>query len=208
MVKGISASAISDWTMMRLSYTYDIDTDAKRRILDGILFNSGVENDDGILFVDTDIDTLYQNVLRFAGCVQKVCNMRYWSREFVRSAFYEDLGNYTATQLKMFNPLPDQSPLPDCDLITVDWTLECNDRNLYVFGVRGNDKAKNVAIALLELQKAQLPFISIVVHEDIEELGRMERLHLTRNSDTQYPRLSDFKQRAASDIGRFTGAGA
>ncbi len=191
-------------TLMRLSYTYDIDTDPKRRIFEGILFNNGVKNDDGILYIDTAIDTLYQNVLRFAGCVQKVCNMRYWSREIVRSAFYEDLNNYTTTELKMFNPQPDVSPLPKYGLITVDWTLKRNDRDMYLFGVRGNEKAKNVAIALLEFRKAQLQFISMIVHEDMEGLGRKERSHLTRNADTQYPTLSDFKQRAAEDIGRLT----
>ena len=192
-------------TLMRLSYTYDIDSDAKRRIFDGILHNNNVGNDNGILYIDTTIEMLYQDILRFAGCVQKVCNMRYWSRETVRNAFYQDLENYTTTELREFNPIPDMSPIPEYELITVDWTLEYNERSLYVFGVRGNDKAKNVAIALLEFQKARLPFISIVVHEDMEDLGRRERLHLTRNADTQYPALNDYKQRAAADISRLAG---
>ena len=195
-------------TLMRLSYTYDIDTDAKRRIFDGILSNNDVENDNGNLYIDTTLGMLHQDVLRFAGCVQKVCNMRYWSREIVRSAFYQDLENYTVTQLSAFDPQPDLSPIPDYDLITVDWTLKYNDRNMYLFGVRGNDKAKNAAIALLEIQKARLPFISIVVHEDMEELGRRERMHLTRNADTQYPRLLDYTQRASDDIPRIAGVPA
>ena len=87
----------------------------------------------------------------------------------------------------------------------VDWSLRHNERDFYVFGIRGNDKAKNVAISLLEFQKARLPFISLVVHEDIEELGRRERLYITRNADTQYPVLRDFQEKAADDIHRFAG---
>ena len=40
-------------TLMRLSYTYDINTDTKRRIFESILINNGVENDNGNLYLDT-----------------------------------------------------------------------------------------------------------------------------------------------------------
>ncbi len=191
-------------TLMRLSYTYDINTDVKQGIFDSILTNSRVHNSDGNLHLDASLDMLYEGILQFAGCVQKVCNMRYWNREIVRSAFYEDLRSYITTELTCFEPTADQSPLPDYP-ISVDWSLMRNNRNFYVFGVRGNDKAKNVAIALLEFQKAELPFISLVVHEDIEALGRKESLYLTKNADTQYPVLNDFQEKAVMDIERFAG---
>ena len=51
-----------------------------------------------------------------------------------------------------------------------------------------------------------MPFISLVVHEDIEDLGRKESVYLTRNADTQYPVLNDFKDRATLTIfSRFAG---
>lgn len=189
-------------TLMRLSYTYDVNTDSKQRILDGILANNGVQNDNGNLYLDTTPEMLYQGVLQFAGCAQKVCNMRYWSREIVRSTFYEDLQLHVITEMQQFSPVPDVSPIPEYPT-TIDWLLSCNNRNFFVFGVRGNDKAKVVAISLLEFQKVRLPFISVIIHEDIEDLGNKERLYLTRNADTQYPVLSDFKDRGKADIERF-----
>ena len=191
-------------TLMRLSYTYDIATDARRRIFDSILINNGVGNDDGNLYLDAAVNRLNEGILQFAGCAQKVCNMRYWSRETVRSEFYENLGKYVTGELGEFDPVPDLSPLVDYP-ISVDWSLAHRNRQFYLFGVRGNEKAKNVAIALLEFEKAQLPFISLVVHEDIEELGRKERTYLTRNADTQYPQLDDFRERSVSDIYRLAG---
>ena len=188
-------------TLMRLSYTLNM-TDARMRILESILINNRVENSNGNLYLDAPISLLYQSILQFAGCVQKVCNTRYWSREAVRSAFYDDLRDYVTTGLSDFYPSPNLSPLNNYP-ISVDWSLTHNGRNLYVFGVGGNDKAKVVAIALLEFQKARLPFVSLVVHEDMEELGRKERLYLTTNADTQYPVLDDFKERAVDDIHRF-----
>ncbi len=191
-------------TLMRLSYTYDISTDTRQRIFDSILINNGVGNDDGNLFLDAAVNRLNEGILQFAGCAQKVCNMRYWSRETVRSEFYENLGQYITGELTEFSPMADISPIIDYP-ISVDWSLTHQDRNFYVFGVRGNEKAKNVAIALLEFEKEQLPFISLVVHEDIEDLGRRERTYLTRNADTQYPQLDDFRERSISDIYRLAG---
>lgn len=191
-------------TMMRLSYTYDLNSNARQRIFDSILVNNGVLCSDGHLYLDAPIATLQECILQFAGCEQKVCNMRYWSREIVRSAFYDDLAEYITTEMALFSPAPEQSPLTEYPL-SVDWSLTLNNRQFYVFGVRGNDKAKNVAIALLEFQKAQLPFISLVVHEDMEELGRKESIYLTRNSDTQYPVLRDFQEQGVKDINRFAG---
>ena len=192
-------------TLMRLSYTYEISTDTRQRIFDSILINNGVANDDGNLYVDVAIGRLNEGILQFAGCAQKVCNMRYWSRETVRSEFYDNLGQYITGELTEFVPVADVSPIIDYP-IRVDWSLTHQDRNFYVFGVRGNEKAKNVAIALLEFEKVQLPFISLVVHEDIEDLGRRERTYLTRNADTQYPQLDDFRERSVSDIRRLAGA--
>ena len=190
-------------TLMRLSYTYDINTPAKQRIYDSILINNGVSSDEGSLYLETPLGKLYEGILQFAGCVQKICNMRYWSREIIRSAFYDDLGEYITSNLAEYSPVPDLTPIPDYP-ISVDWSLEHNERNLYVFGVNGNDKAKNVAISLLEFQQAKVPFISLVVHENMEELGRREARYLTKNADIQYPVLNDFVEKAPTDIARIT----
>ena len=192
-------------TLMRLSYSFDVSTPTRQRIFESIIINNGVSNDDGNLYLDTPLDKLYESLLQFAGCAQKVCNMRYWSRETVRSAFYDDLGSYVNEGLVEFNPVKNLFPMDDYP-ISVDWSLTHNRRDFYLFGVLGNEKAKNVAIALLEFQKARLPFFSLVVHESMGELGSREQLYLTKNADTQYPLLADFQERAAEDIYRFAGS--
>ena len=191
--------------LMRLSYTFEVNSPTREKILDSILYNNDVTNHGGNLYIETSVDNLYEGILQFAGCVQKVCNMRYWSRESVRSLFYEDLNEYVETRLTDFSPKPDLLPLDDNPLLSVDWSLTCNNRDLFLFGVRGGDKAKNVAISLLEFQKAKLPFISLVVHEDMQDLGRRELSHLTRNADKQYPELGDFREDATRDIPRLAG---
>ena len=191
-------------TLMRLSYTYDLTSPTRQQIFDSILINNGVDNEGGNLYLDAPMDKLSESILQFAGCAQKVCNMRYWSREIIRSAFYEDLADYVTAELTAFSPKADESPLDDYP-ISVDWFLTYKKWSFYVFGVRGNDKAKNVAIALLEFQKANLLFISLVVHEDMEALGKKERLYLTQNADKQYPLLANFQEKSVQDIPRLAG---
>ena len=202
--KGEGWARICDFgmTLMRLSYTYDINTPAKQRIFDSILINNGVQNDSGDLYLDARLDALYEGVLQFAGCVQKVCNMRFWGRETIRNAFYDDLKAYVITDLNRFAPTADVAPIADYPAAIVDWALHHNDRAFYVFGVLGNDKANRTAVALLEFQKAKLPFASLVVHEDMDSLGKNEILRLTNNADLQYPTLGGFKERASEDIVR------
>ena len=193
-------------TLMRLSYTFDIGSQARQDIFESILINNRVRNDAGNLYLDVPICELYQRILQFTGCIQKVCNMRYWGREAARSSFYSDLKNYVTTDLTQFSPEANLAPLSDYPVISVDWSLTYNSRNLYFYGVGGDDKAKTVAIYLLEFKKAQLPFISFVVHEDMEELGRREKAYLTRNADKQYPDLDSFKGDAVDDIFRLAGS--
>ena len=68
-------------TLMRLSYTFDVSTPSRERILESVLINNGVKRGDDGLYLDAPIGIVYQSVLQFAGCVQKVCNMRYWNDE-------------------------------------------------------------------------------------------------------------------------------
>ncbi len=188
--------------LMRLSYSFDVSTSTRERILESLLINNGVKRGDEGLYLDAPIGVVYQSVLQFAGCVQKVCNMRYWNRETIRSAFYDDLNEYVATEMKRFSPVQNHTPMEGYDILSVDWFLTHNERNIYVFGVRGDNKAKNVAISLLEFQKAELPFISIVAHEDIEALGSREKLYLLNNADIQYSQLDEFKKKSALAIQR------
>lgn len=187
--------------LMRLSYTFELNSDTRLEILNSILTNSGINEDNGNLYLDVEIGHLFEGVMQFAGCVQKVCNMRYWSRETIRSAFYDDLGNHIVSSMQDYSPRPKLSPLSS-EAFAVDWTLSYGNRPFFLFGVRGNDKAKLVAISLLEFKLARLQYVSIIVHENMSDLGSREQTFLTRNADKQYPVLDDFRESGVQDINR------
>ena len=209
--KGENYIRICDFGMalMRLSYSYEINTDSKKRVFKSILYNNGIKEDNGNLYLDSPCDKFYENVLQFAGCVQKICSMDYWSRETIQSTFYEDLNSFILKELEEFNPQSNITPLSqnmdiqaETSVYKVDWSLSWSNRRFYLFGVTGSSKAKESTIALLEFKQAKLPFISLIVHENMESLGDRDRTHLTRNADKQYPSLADFNDTGSSDIKR------
>ena len=189
-------------TLMRLSYAYEINTETRERIFESILAHNGVHNDGGNLYLDTSADMLCRSILQFTGCAQKICNMRYWHRENVHSEFMEHLNEYVTAELGKYDPQKDVSPLQDYKILTVDWRLISPKRDFYLFGVGGDSKAKTAAIALLEFQKANLQFLSLVVHESMEDLSRKTLAYLTKNADKQFPTLDDFREGAKDTIER------
>ena len=74
----LGAIRVCDFGMalMRLSYTDELSFDSRKRFLNSILVNDGVQNDDGNLFIDTPLTGLHESILRFTSCVQKVCRFR------------------------------------------------------------------------------------------------------------------------------------
>ena len=72
-------------TLMRLSCTFDIQSSARKKIFNSILINNGVSEDNGNLYLDAPVKILQESIFQFAGCVQKICSMRYWSREAAHS---------------------------------------------------------------------------------------------------------------------------
>ena len=210
--KGANYVRICDFGMsiQRLSYSYEINTASKEKIFKSILLNNGIQEDNGNLYLDTPIDKIYESVFQFAGCSQKVCSMDYWGREIAQSTFYKDLKDFVLNKLTKFNPEPDTTPLlqtinktsSDDKVFKADWSLKCNKRQFYLFGVSGSNKAKDTAIALLEFKKANLSFISLVVHNDMQILNNKDTVYLTKTADKQYPQFSDFNEGGKQDIQR------
>lgn len=188
--------------LMRLSYTYELNTPTKNHIFESILINNQVKNDRGNLYLDTPIEQFYESILQFAGCIQKVCNMRYWERETIHSSFYDDIKTYITNSLTPFHPQANLAPLPAYPEIKVDWSLNHDHHPMFLFGVNSNNKANRTVVSLLELKKAHPPFTSFIIHNNSKDLGRTEKAFLNRNADWKYDNIDAFKLRFKNDIYR------
>ena len=118
---------------MRLSYSYDINT--CQISIDGPLGSqeAAISSDEG-LAVSCRLPRQNRTREHFTfGAASKRLQLRYWNRELIRRcAFYDDLGEYITSNLAEYSPVPDLTPIPDYP-ISVDWSLEHNERNLYRF---------------------------------------------------------------------------
>ena len=189
-------------TLMRLSYTFDIDTPNKERILRRILAENGVNEENGEFFIDASAESLYMTILQFFQAVSKICNMRYFKREVLASLFEELLAEFIQAELQRFNPRQTVFPIPDRDDLEVDWEFLPNGVPLYLFALKDANRARLATISCLEFQRNNLKFKSIAVHEDIDKLGRKDRNRLTNACDKQFTSLDEFKQNAISFLER------
>jgi len=183
-------------TLMRLSYTFDIDTPNKEAILQKILAENGATEDNGEIYLETTPESLYPAVLQFAQVASKISNMELLKREVIKSLFYEMLEDFVTTSLVEYGPRQKVYPIPDRDELEVDYEFNSRPRPIYLFGVKDTAKARIVTISCLEFQKAELPFRSCVVHEDFGSLGRKDQNRITSAADKQFVTLDDFKDNA------------
>lgn len=183
-------------TLMRLSYTYDVDTPTKRRILDRILAENGIGEDRGRLYLSTTREHLYPSLLQFAQTVAKVSNMHAFKREVIQNLFYEMLGDFVKSELSRYHPIEGYMPMPGRDDLEVDWKLDLR-REIFLFGVRDNAKARLAALTCLQFQADRIPFRSVIVHEDFENgLSKKDQSRITNVADKQFTSLSDFQVNA------------
>ncbi len=188
---------ISDYamTLMRLSYSYAVDTPNKERILQKILTENKIREEEGSLLLDTPPESLCPAVLQFAQAVAKVSSMRLYRREVVESLFLESLLEFIDENLRDYRPHKKFYPIPDRDDLEVDVQFEIRTP-IYLFGAKDVTRTRLAAISCLEFQRARLPFKSVVVHEDFENLSKKDRNRITSAADKQFTSLEDFKTNA------------
>lgn len=189
-------------TLMRLSYSYEIDTDNKEKILQKILLENHLSEENGNIYFETKTENLYSDILHVCQSYMKIGSMRYFKREVIESLFYEMLDEFIMTDLLEYHPKKNILPISDRDDLEADYELRPNGRPMYLFGVRDKLKARLVTISCLEYQKEQLDFRSLIIHEDFEKLPKKDVSRLTNACDKQFTDLDNFKKTAISYLER------
>lgn len=190
-------------TLMRLSYSYELDSPTKLRVFARILSENGVSEDRGRLFIETTPERIYPAVLQFAQTVAKVSNLQAFKREVVQNLFYEMLDDFIKSTLQRFRPQAQYIPIADRDDLEVDWFFDVRPRPIFLYGVRDNSKARLTALYCLEYQRNSIPFRSAVVHEDFENgLSRKDQARITSAADKQFTSLVDFRTNGESYFNR------
>ncbi len=187
---------ISDYgmTIMRLSYTYDLNTENKLKIFNQIVGENKISTNNGNLYVDTKIKNLFSSIMHFSQVVAKISNMSFFKREMIRSLFYEMLDEYIIEKYdQIYNVKRKIFPLTEREDLEVDFSFENGKRPIYLFGVKDITKARLVTISNLEFLRNDLAFKSFIVYEDINNINSKDRNRLLSASDKQFPDFEDFK---------------
>ena len=188
-------------TLMRLSYSFEINTPTRERIFQTILAENGITEDNGNLVFDSTETDIYPSILHYAQVIAKVSNMDILKREAIKSLFYEMLDAYIEESLGRFKPTKNYLPIPNSEEYEVDYFFDIQPRPIYLFGVKDNAKARLVTISCMKFMSENIPFKSCVVHEDIDNLTKKDRNRLTDVVEKQFTTLEKFEQGGERYIG-------
>ncbi|MCL5028053.1 MAG: DUF1828 domain-containing protein [Bacteroidetes bacterium] len=195
---------ISDYglTLMRLSYSFDVDTPNKEKILNKILAENSVQNENGNLFIDVKPEYIYNGLMQFAQAVSKITNMRLYKREIIHSLFFEMLDEFIMDKLQKYNPQKKFYPIPEHEEYEVDYCFNSRKRPIYLFGVNNSSNARLATISCQKFIAEKLSFSSLIILEDLEIIGKKDQARLMSAADKQFPSLDDFQKHAEEYIER------
>jgi hypothetical protein len=188
---------------MRLSYVFDIDTPNKQRILNRILAENHIELNRGELTLKTKPESIFPSFLEFAQVIAKVSSLTFLKRQVISSLFYEMLEDFIRESLAKYRPTPRYFPLNERPELEVDWLFPFETKPIFLFGVKDSLKARLAAISCLEFQRREVPFRSVVVHEDFQDgLRKSDQRIITSAADKQFTSLDDFVENGPRFLAR------
>lgn len=180
-------------TLMRLSYTFDIDTDRKRKILDALISAKNAENRNGDIVLTTSPDHIYDAIMTYSQLIAEICNLDMLSRENVADMFYEDLENILSDNFHL--SYDKDVYAPGYTDMKIDYKISCTNRPpLYLFGVKTTDKANQTTICCLNLIQKHIPHKSVIIFENMDILTKFSRNSLMNVAGKIFTDLDGFKE--------------
>ena len=170
-------------TMMRLSYTQDVDVlldGARRQMFERVLAERGLRYDEGQLLLEVEERSLVHSILEFGQAVQQVSDLKFWTRARGASTFMDDLNERLISIVGPERVHRDYvvPSIPSAADYPVDFFLDGSSEPLYVFGVTSRDKARLATIVLQHLQQHVHRFNSLIVFQSVAEVGTSDMRRL------------------------------
>ena len=181
-------------SLMRLSYTFDIDTDNKAKILNDIILSKDAENEDGNICLTITPEQIYSGIMTYSQLVSQVCGLDVLSRENVADLFYDNL--YSVIEEQFSNYIYDKDViLPAYRDMKIDYVFSGKEKPTYLFGVKDTNKAQQTTICCLQLNQLKNSFKSIAVFNNLDDgITRFARNAILNTVDKTFADLNGFKE--------------
>ena len=188
-------------TYMHLSYRMPLSRISKgprNQIIESALDRYGVFERQGQIFMPIkEIGEAGNALYNFVQCLMQISDVLYLNRERAASTFMEDFMAFLSESVpaeRLQFDYREKSHDPE-GKYRVDCRINGAARPLHVYGIGSDNKCKDVNISILQFQKWDIPFRTLAVFEDQENIGRKVLSRFTDVCDRQFSSLGTNKSR-------------
>lgn len=190
-------------TLMHLSYENDVGKfrDGSRgRLFSQVLTEMELSEEDGEFFIDSPVQDLGYNLLRFGQGLTRIHDLTFLNRLRVESTFYEDLREKLGSYIDPEN-IEEQytvEGVANARDYPVDYYIKGGRQPLYLFGVPNRDKALLATIVLQHLNASGINFDSMVVFQNMADISPRDLSRLTNAANDMIDSLDatpDFERK-------------
>ena len=164
-------------TFMHLTYDLDekdLQRGTRQKIITNALSTFRVEDRDGELRLPISDGEYGDALYSFAQALLKITDVSYVSRERVRTTFVEDFQALMAEAVPAERRTFDWTdPRHDPQkMYSVDCRVNGMAKPLFIYALPGDDRTRDATINLLQFEKWGVPFRSMAIFEEQEEINR------------------------------------
>ncbi len=187
-------------TFMHLTYEIDeraLQEGTRNRIIGSALAAFGVDDAQGELRLAVPDERFGDALFAFVQALLKVTDVRFLSRERVKSAFWEDFVSLmTRTVPEDRRAFNYHDPVHDPEgKYPADCRINQMPRPLLVYAIPNDDKCRDATITLLQFERWNVPHQSLAIFEEQESINRKVLARFSDVCEKQFSSLGANRDR-------------